>query len=1114
MAKVPLQNYLGEIHDIYLGKNRRLADPVFFPAPGAMAIILPDIQRKTAMEVDRNPDGPIDTIRDVKGAWGWGFTSRQPPGGPTPLLKDYAKAVEAMTSKIYRTWSKIQTMVKNHEDTIQEWIINSYPWDNQEWRTGNCLWAILENSWQQTVTSFDDCHPDIKMFMEAKSAESDFQIAVPDINTTRRFPFTFINQYFLKGDVLPANKGLDRDHYVVVYRHAANFLDQRDLDDWPHVGEPEKLHDSTHIYNDENSREFYQKFRASFLVPHIASYELLHPVRLLSFIHYRDRYHPSVFTKMDNDMTFIGRRTNYLTGPMIANRMVGFDTSGSGSAKGYRPRLWRGWGGQSNIKTGAVAEEYDDLWHRGQLFGTAEAWIMLQSQRATYFYIWQVLERNKVFVKARGRVEEWQKRNLTRWLHFTRQSPFLPPPTQITLRYFSELEFKMEVAEQNIQDLFNDPGYFFDCIHELRDHHWGYIGMKNDAKNPDSSDHHAVYVEQYTNEQTRHILYFDLIRGVLRRSFFEFYMWNSIRSRLQEFENMMIAKFADYCKKNTSDCDGTSILQQPPLLLSEKKRRGDATIAEKYLSLSVHAGSSTMRDLTYSIGQVQEDIQDRICNIQKRHYGAPDLKYHSKIKQPWFNIDKVANNDHFRLFAFEAIDSFVAGPMDCTNCGIKEVAGFLQEITQIEDLERKDQIFTSLLDNTIDGLDLLSTLADHLESMWPAMDRIGGAAAGESLRRTYFDLGSKGISINFLDFDAFDFDERIPMKRLKRLFLFFDELQGFKPESVSVGHARGDLKRFGASLLCKLIYPLNNKSGDHKANQEALSRLEKAMGVSGVDYPYGERESPFNLDQEEARRGEVVPLVSQPRSYRNTAAHERDLARERQERRDALIDDLLEPSKAEKAREKKRLKKLSRRRDKAKQRAKASGELSDEDEDEAMSDVGDANTPTRNNRNDPRWRESLHATLKQFQLPPVPETLSVPEPQVTAPPFSGSLQPAPKAPDGRPKNIMKKREWATLEAIYGIHGSANAAVSYAQVKAAMSALGYEEVGRGGSRMIYVRQDGRWPHNALPRGENLQLARTHGRERAAAAKGKSRDWGRRLCERGLTFDFIKQWYVKG
>lgn len=77
---------------------------------------------------------------------------------------------------------------------------------------------------------------------------------------------------------------------------------------------------------------------------------------------------------MDNDITFIGRRTNHLTGPLIPNRMVSFDVSGSGSERGYRPKLWKGWASRPNAEmSGESKEEYDRLWHQGQLFGASEA---------------------------------------------------------------------------------------------------------------------------------------------------------------------------------------------------------------------------------------------------------------------------------------------------------------------------------------------------------------------------------------------------------------------------------------------------------------------------------------------------------------------------------------------------------------------------------------------------------------------------------------------------------------------------------------------------------------------------------------------------------------------
>ncbi|KAM0250693.1 hypothetical protein ACHAQJ_008527 [Trichoderma viride] len=1155
MAKTPPQSYLGEVHDIYLGKNRRLADPIFFPAPDLLRGQVQRLKRLYYDETEETSDGLRSLFTGLQECWGCGIVARHPPGGPFSLFQDYKKAMEAMTFEIYSTWNKIQDIVRNHELVIQEWVLSQERVDGQ-WPTKHPFWAILEKSWKRTTADFNDCDPNIKKFMEAKYTESDFQIEPPNIGIARRFPLFFLLRFFQQGEsVLLWSR--TRPIYDATYNHSANFYEPRNANDWPHETEPELFPGGTYTCNGRGSRKFFKKNRLSFLVPHIASYELLDPVHLLSFVHYRGRYHPSVFTKLDNDMTYIGRRTNYLTGPMLPNCMVSFDPSGSE----YHPKFWKGWGGEKGDKRpmnakdaeawDMAAEEYDDLWHRGQLFGTSEAWIMLQNQRATYLYTLNVLtsiccevnlsptalvtpkpaqERELIFSKTRIVIDALQKKRSNNVIQFAKQTHFLLPPTQISSVYFRELEFRIQAAELRIQELFNDPGYFFDRIHELRGHHWGYIGRKNDAENPDTSDSLAIYMEKYTDQPVRHTLYFDLIRGVLRRSVFEFYMWHSIYVRLQEFENMLATKFADYGKKDASDSDGTGRLQQPPLLLSEKKRREHDVIAEKYLSLvtliryhavffvnefrkkGLHAGTLGMRNLTFTIGDTHKDTQglqckgkkkltqEPVCRMEKKHYGAPDLIYRSKLAHPGFGYDKLnGNEDQVRLFVFENMESFIASPMDCTMCGIKEASAFLQDVAQSPTGGPKylgEPVLTDLLERTIDGLNILSTLADHLESMWSAMDIIGGAAADENLRRKYFNMGSKDISINFLDFDAFDFDDKIPKERLERLFLFFDELQGFSEESVSMGHARGDLKRFGASLLCKLIYPLNSESGSNGADQEAIVRLEQAMGVSRDNYPFVENEKPFNLDQEEARRGETVPLVSQPQTYRHIAAHEKGLDEERQYRRDKLVEELAGPSKAEQAREKRRLKKLARRHDKARQRLRAAGELLSEDEDDGKdeSDAKDGKAPARDEQNNLddldeqkylRWGESLHATLKQFSLPPVPATRILPEPQVPGPAFSASHQPAP---DGLAKNVMKKKDWATLESIYVIHGSANAAVSYAQVSSAMSAMGYVEVGgRGGSHMNFVREEGRWPHTALPRGENIQLASTHGMKSAAAGK---------------------------
>ncbi|KAL9476337.1 hypothetical protein ACSS6W_006178 [Trichoderma asperelloides] len=1036
MAKTPPQSYLKEVHDIYLGKNPRLADPNSFSAPSNLFRQVQQMKDSAMQEILDNPDEPPDLYVELQRRWGWGVTIRYPPGGPYVQFNEYEKAMEQMTREIFETWNKIKTIVSNYEPDIQSFIRENYPKEGDgEWSTNDRLWAILRD-WEQTVAKFNDCHPDIKRFMEAKYTESDFLIQSPtDEAIISKAPLRYLLRYFQEGETIPLSEN-ERDMHRAIYNHAGNFFETSTVKEWPMKEEPKYISLGPYMCNAKDSRVWDRTSRISFLAPHIISEDLLSFEHLVSVIHYRGRYHPSIFTKLDNDMTFIGRRTNNLTGPLLANRMVSFDTSNSG----YRPKFWFGWEGEisrpkkfkdaEDEKTwNATAEEYNDLWRRGQLFEPSGAWIMLQNQRVTYLYMLNVL-------------------------------------TTIC------------------QDM--------------------------------SLDY----------EKTRHMLYFDLMRGVLRRSIFEFYIWNSILTRLEEFEDLLYEEFPDYGKRDAPKGDGIDLLQQPPRFLptkkpdnekgpeNRKKSRHDI-LTEKYLSLvtmvryhaiyfvnefrkkGIHASAPPMRDLSFAIGDTHSDTQDAkakgkkrqsqqtTCKIEKRHYGAPDLIYHSKLLDP----------SH-----------------DNTLCGIKEVANYLYGIASHSDGDfdyKGNPIITDFIRHIIGGLDILSSLADHLESLWPAMDILGGAATDESSRLRYFHSGSGDISINFFDFDSFD---KIPRERLERVFLFFDELQGFKEESISVGHAKGDMKRFGASLLRDFIIPLNNGSGPYYANNEKAisSRLEEAMGISRDDCPFEKGEKPFNLEQEEAGPNKTVPLESQMQDYRFIAQYEKDLAEERQSRRNKLLEDLLGPSKEDRAKEKRRMKKQARRHNKARQRLKASGELLSGDEDNGAEDS------SQNNRDSySRWGESLHATLRQFSLPPVPKTRILLVPDISALAINTSSEPLPAAPDGLPKGIIKKRDWATLESIYGVHGNVNAAVTYMEVKSAMNAMGYEEFGgRGGSHMSFSRKNGRWPHGELPRGENILMPSTHGMKSALAAKGKSRDWGRRLCQRGLTFDLITKWYVKG
>lgn len=254
----PPPNYRSEAHDIYLGRNRRLADPVFFPASMRSKHDMRTIEEELAREMESEPDGPREFTKDVMVLWGWGICTRWPPGGPVPRLEDYEKSMNAMTADVYKNWIEIQSLVRNHEDAIRDWILQfSLGIEKQETRDTNILYAGIQQSWKRTVKTFNDCADDIKMFMKPDSIESDFEIDVPnypEYEKTRRLPFSFMCEYFLMGYIHRPEDG--RNHYVAHYSHPYNFFNDQPDEEEPKRCECECLGIQC---NDEESREFYKR---------------------------------------------------------------------------------------------------------------------------------------------------------------------------------------------------------------------------------------------------------------------------------------------------------------------------------------------------------------------------------------------------------------------------------------------------------------------------------------------------------------------------------------------------------------------------------------------------------------------------------------------------------------------------------------------------------------------------------------------------------------------------------------------------------------------------------------------------------------------------------------
>jgi hypothetical protein len=110
------------------------------------------------------------------------------------------------------------------------------------------------------------------------------------------------------------------------------------------------------------------------------------------------------------------------------------------------------------------------------------------------------------------------------------------------------------------------------------------------------------------------------------------------------------------------------------------------------------------------------------------------------------------------------------------------------------------------------------------------------------------------VSLNGCSFGT----KHVPEKRLGRIFSFLDEVQGLGSRNEnSYGTARGDIKRFGSSLLKGLIYPLARKDKnldyDYHAKfgfdvtNDPLERLTKHMEITNDQWSFKPNEAPWKF---------------------------------------------------------------------------------------------------------------------------------------------------------------------------------------------------------------------------------------------------------------------------
>ncbi|KAF5636820.1 hypothetical protein F52700_4949 [Fusarium sp. NRRL 52700] len=549
-----------------------------------------------------------------------------------------------------------------------------------------------------------------------------------------------------------------------------------------------------------------RKQRAHFLVSHINKEDLSVPLNMLMFIHYRARLHPIDFAFQDNNRMHLGKQSHILSGACDPSFYVMFVPVNAPEHENPHQRAWCEPKIFSKHSPGMDEDRFEDLQSAGRMFGSMEAWLILQSQAVTYLFL----------------------------ATFCRHM--------------------LDLAK-----------------HELVTGHANRLSKKEILNIESSARQKINILKEKEGGETI------CMRSVLRRAFFEFFMWEAITNALEDFETFEQETLKEPPKMEEFEYLKSTAAPRPHvseelgsytakyLQIGELIRHAAAFFIFAFRKEAIHAAYEPIRN-TYLTTKRPEYRQDWLI---REYYDSEDIMLDFQEKA--LHSDRRGKH---RIVA-ELIENFISNKHSSMYVGIRKttdkVKRHIEAHNRDAELENK---FSNLISQTIDGLDLLADVAEHLELI-PGMFRKSNEWTKESekdIREMVSRMLQKFSSYDLLALDNCDFrDKHVPAKRTHRVFRFLDELQGFdvKEKEMSYGKAKGDIKRFGASLLQGLIYPLNDKDNEliyrHKtwgmsikphygrgkvfpANGRALERLAKCMGITSEQFAFAENEPPLDFD--------------------------------------------------------------------------------------------------------------------------------------------------------------------------------------------------------------------------------------------------------------------------
>ncbi|KAJ4243941.1 hypothetical protein NW757_010873 [Fusarium falciforme] len=1129
-------------------------------------------------------------VRDMKGtgvqeekpgsrAWcamyGHGRDAMWPPMDPGKPHLETKRALESEVGKMERAWKDFRHLVVGKERLIQDTVIKLASADEKLSESHN-LEGFLENAWREARDGYnthfvekpDRMGRDYLLDSEGTIADghsSDLDIFALDF--LKDVPQTILAQ-------------VHRHHPL--YRHGANYQDESEALSRVMVVKPSAMDElkmpepiSQTVGFNKNVADHLRKIRANFLVPHINLRDLLDPYNLLSFIHHRARLVPSEFALLDNDLSYLGRHSMILSGYFDCAVLVSLrvPSTNNNETESNRPLgVWF----QGEAAEPTTINQQNALKDAGELFGTMEAFLILQSQIITYLFLGKLcaallkaaqgkapgssvsVSNQDEEAEALQTIQGLRDNSRERWQDIASIRQYEPIPATLNLeRYQQNILYKKDRAEDHIGQLFNEPEYFFQQLLEQKEHHWVNLDISYEKRRD-------KFIEKYHQEENkRHILYEDCLRSVLRRAVFEFFMWNAVEETLvwvtrleasqpPHGEDRMVpsthkdgAKTWPHTKWSTYGEEDREYLRAAYIRLQSMIRYFGVFFVLEFRNKAIHAASQPMREIFCIKKAPRPGGVAKSAKFQRGHYSSDEMELCPTKKT------LAADRENLTRIVAELIENFISNRHSSMYMGMRKVTARLQRYLDDCDDEDTAQVFSTLVSDTIDGIDLLAELAEHLELHFPVhIVQMADLSYNEENRREAFSESLLGISIDFLAFDNFEI-EAVPAKRLKRLYQFLDQMQGFSSNKINFGEARGDLKRLGSSLLHALIYKVNDKN-KFQATKESLGRLAKTMGVTRNQYPFDQREPPMDMDKQE-NLPERWPtdewknirqqlLDDEKRRKKEAKKPWKNKGESSKDKDDpvANVQKRMEILKARRQLETERWHR-SRRRQKAKWRWQFAGAAKPRDAGAASEDDSESESePTGNDDNArdiagsvqqlgiqnqpelqppaqrplPLPRQPLPAhrqpgrqhEIQQLQLPPLPPPRQLPP----RPRTTDVSPPTPAlAPDNKPPGKLNKRVWETFRSIFG---KSHSLVSWEELVRAMNAIGYQDEGRGGSHGVFLRTDNcRWRTEALPKAKNIQLAKYHGGSRKGAPRGKTLDWGTRLEQRGLTWNIFRQWY---